>query len=222
MLKPIRYLLCQLELEGIRIVGDRLIRRISADVPEFPLMLLARTCDDHSLICVDDQMPAYLRATLLKSRPQFVGIEVVLRILESSGFLARARHYQTYIFPDDLPHEGLDLVRSFSPDDPKVKAFGMGGLPGRVFAIESRGEILSACGSSRQNHRCAQAWVVTHPRHRRKGYARKVVTAWAASLQEDGIIPFYSHEAQNEASGCVAESLGLPEVFSQTVVERAV
>jgi GNAT superfamily N-acetyltransferase len=222
MLKPIRYLLCQLELEGIRIVGDRLIRRISADVPDFPLMLLAETCDDHSLICVDDQLPAYLRAALFQSRPQFVGAEVVLRMLESSGIIARARYYRTCIFPDELSHEGLEQVKCLQPDDLKVRAFGMGGLPGPVFAIESRGEILSACASSRQNHRCAEASVMTHPRHRRKGYARKVVTAWAASLQVDGIIPFYSHELHNDASALVAESLGLQEVFTETVVERAI
>ncbi len=222
MLKPIRYLLCQLELEGIRIVGDRLIRRVSADVADIPLMLLAETCDGHSLICVDDQVPAYLRATLLQSKPQFLGIEVAVRILESSGILARAHHYKTYVFPDDLPRDGLDQVRAFSPDDLKVKAFGMGDLPGRIFAIENRGEIISACASSRQNHRCAEAWVVTHPGYRRKGYARKVVMAWAASLQADGIIPFYSHEVQNTALACVAESLGLAEVFEETIVERAV
>ncbi len=221
-MKPIRYLLCQLELEGIRIVGHRLIRRVSAEATDFPIMLMAETCDGHSLICLDDQVPAYLRTALLQSNPQFLGVEVVVRILEASGFIARAHQYQTYIFPDELPTDDLRQVKCFSGDDLRVAAFGMRDVSGRVFAIESDGEILSACVSSRQNHRCAEAWVVTHPRHRRKGYARQVVAAWAASLQAEGIIPFYSHDIQNTDSARVAESLGLREVFSETVVERAV
>ncbi len=221
-MKPIRYLLCQLELEGIRIVGHRLMRRVSAEAADFPIMLMVDTCDGHNLICVDDQVPAYLRTALLRSKPQFLGSDVVLRILEASGFIARAHQYRTYIFPEDPPREDLSQVRRLSGDDPRVVAFGMREAAGRVFALESDGEILSACVSSRQNHRCAEAWVVTHPRQRGKGYARKVVAAWASSLQAEGIIPFYSHDPQNTSSARVAERLGLQEVFSETVVERAV
>src|SRR5512142_1136713 len=110
-MKPIRYLLCQLELEGIRIVGDRLIRRVSAETEDFPILLLAETCDAQRLLCVDDRVPAYLRAALLQSKPQFLGIEAALRILEASGILARSSQYVTYVFPDELARTDLLQVK---------------------------------------------------------------------------------------------------------------
>src|SRR5512143_1951461 len=221
-MKPIRYLLCQLELEGIRIVGDRLIRRVSAEAADFPLMLLADTCDGQRLVCVDDQLPAYVRTVLLESKPQLARIEMALRILEASGILATATEYKTYVFPEQLAYQTTEPVRCLHSEDPKVIAFGMGRLPGPVFAIENGAAILSACASSRQNHRCAEAWVMAHPEHRRKGYGRKVVAAWALALQAQGILPFYSHDTQNLESALLAESLELREVFTETVIDRAV
>ena len=221
-MKPIRYLLCQLELEGIRIAADGLIGRVSPRVADFPLMIVARTCDGQRLVCVDDQLPAYVRTVLLESKPQLTRIEMALRILEASGILATENEYKTYVFPEHLAYETTEPVRCLHPEDPKVIAFGMGRLRGPVFAIENGEAILSACVSSRQNHRCAEAWVMTHPEHRRKGYGRKVVAAWAVALQAQGILPFYSHDTQNVESALLAESLELREVFTETVIGRAV
>ena len=220
-MKPIRYLLCQMELEGIRINGDHLISRVSPDVPDFPLMLFADTCDGQHLACLDDQVPSYLRTPLLEGTPQFSRVEAAVRIFESCGIIASAHEYRTYIFPEHLSYETTERVKCLRADDPRVKAFGMAGLPGPVFAVEKLGQILSACVSSRRNHRCAEAWVMTQPGQRRKGYGREVVVAWAVALQSEGIIPFYSHDVRNEESCRLAESLQLTEVFTETVIERA-
>lgn len=222
VMKPIRYLLCQLELEGIRIAAEGLIGRVSPDTRDFPLMIVARTCDGQRLVAVDDQLPPYVRTLLLESKPQLTKIEMALRILDVSGILASASEYRTYVFPDHLARETTGPVRCLYRQDPKVIAFGMGGLPGPVFAIQDEDAILSACVSARQNHRCAEAWVMTRPEYRRKGYGRQVVAAWAAALRAQGILPFYSHDTQNLESALLAERLELQEVFTETVIERAV
>ena len=222
VMKPVRYLLCQMELEGIRILGDHLIARVSSDTPDFPLMIIACTADGQRLTVVDDHLPRYLRTALLESKPEFSRGEAAVRILEVCGIIARANEYQTHIFPEHVTLEPSEQVKCLATDDPRVKALGMGGLPGRVYAIEKDGQLLSACVSSRQNHRSAEAWVVTHPRYRRKGYGRSVVAAWGMAAQAEGLIPFYSHDVRNEPSALLAQSLGLSQAFTETVIERAV
>jgi len=51
--------------------------------------------------------------------------------------------------------------------------------------------------------------VETLPDHRRRGYARQVVAAWAARTLANGKIGFYSHLADNHPSAALARSLGL-------------
>ncbi len=91
-------------------------------------------------------------------------------------------------------------------------------MPGEVYAIESQGQIISACTSSRQDAACAEAWVVTDSGHRRRGLAKRAVTAWAGELLRHGLIPFYSHAIENDASTGLARSLGLIPVFNETVI----
>ncbi len=62
-LKPIDYLLRQMELEGIKRAGEDLITRISPNVDEYPLVLCARTADNEGLVCFDDELPREVRAT---------------------------------------------------------------------------------------------------------------------------------------------------------------
>lgn len=221
-MKPIRYLLCQMELEGIRILADHLIGRVSSDTPDFPLMIVASTTDGQRLVVVDDRLPRYLRTALLESKPEFSRVEAAVRILEVCGIVARANEYRTYVFPEQLVVEVREQVTPLATNHPRVKALGMGGLPGCVYAIEKDGQVLSACASSRQNHRSAEAWVVTHPKYRCRGYGRAVVAAWGMAAQAEGLIPFYTHDVRNEPSALLAQSLGLSEAFTETVIERAV
>src|SRR5512141_2240848 len=134
-MQPIRYLLCQLELEGIRIAADHLISRLNSDLAEFPLVLLAETCDGQRLFCLDDRLPPYLRTALLESKPEFSRLEAAVRILEASGIIARATEYRTYTFPEQLAHESTEDVQYLDSDDPRLKAFGMAGLPGGAHAL---------------------------------------------------------------------------------------
>jgi predicted GNAT family acetyltransferase len=114
----------------------------------------------------------------------------------------------------------MEAVKCFSQEDSKVIAFGFNGLADKVFAIEKDGMLVSACVSSRQNSKSAEAWVFTHPGYRRKGFAQQVVTAWAGSLLKEGLVPFYSYEVENTNSALLAKRLKLIQVFEETVIEK--
>jgi len=219
-MRPTEYLLRQMELEGIQRVANDLIAGLSPNTDDFPLVLLARTSDGQSLICFDDLLPVEVRDQLPKNDLQSFKTETAIEVFEKSGILAKVNHYKTYIFPDSFESANVDNVKCFSQDDPKIATFGFNGLADKIFAIEREGMILSACASSRQNSISAEAWVFTHPGHRRKGFAQQVVTAWASNLQKEGVIPFYSHNVENTNSALLAKRLNLIDVFDETVIEK--
>jgi GNAT acetyltransferase len=220
-MNPIDFLLLQMELEGIKRAGEELITRISPNVDEFPLVLCARTTDNQRLICFDDALTNEVRARMPMDELGGFKTEAAIEVFERHGIHAKANRFRTYIFQDGFPVAEIGEVKCFSQDDPKISAFGFSGLADKVFAIEQDGEIVSACVSSRQNATCAEAWVFTHPDQRHKGLAQSVVKAWAADLKKEGIIPFYSHNVENDASARLAKKLGLMHVFDETVIEKA-
>jgi GNAT superfamily N-acetyltransferase len=218
-MKPIDYFLQQLELEGVRRVADDLITRASPNVQDFPLVLLARMSDGESIICFDDLLPVELRNRLLKEDLQAIKTKFAIKVFRKSGIITKVSHFRTYIFPDYFASTVMNGVKCFYRDNPKIEAFGFNGLAEKVHAIEQDGIIISACVASRQNSSSAEAWVFTHPDHRRKGLAQQVVTAWAGNLQREGIIPFYSHNVENTNSAGLARRLNLIHVFDEAVIE---
>ena len=219
-MKPIDYLHLQMELEGIKAENDNCITRVSQDIVEFPLVLIACTSDEQQFVYFDSSLPLTLHNQLTVGGLQSFKIESAVEMFEDFGISSKLGHFKTYIFPDNFANVDVSSVRYFSQDDPKIVAFGFNGLADKVYAIEQAGLILSACVSSRQNSKSAEAWVFTHPNYRRKGLAQQVVTAWAGSLQREGIIPFYSHNIENKNSGKFANKLNLIHVFDETVIDR--
>ncbi|MFT3893402.1 MAG: GNAT family N-acetyltransferase [Anaerolineales bacterium] len=219
-MKPSDYLHLQMELEGIRSSGGNLIARASPYSDDLPLVLFASTVDDQKYLYFDDALSADIRDRLLTTDIPSFNIKNALDIVRMLGMSVNLGEFRTYIFPADL-HTDIRNVKCFRQHDPAVAAFGFSGLADTVYAIEQEGVIVSACVSSRQNGRSAEAWVATHPNHRRKGYAQQVVSAWAGSMQRQGIIPFYSHSLQNTNSGNLARTLGLIHVFDEAVIEQA-
>ena len=219
-MKPIEYLLRQIELEDIQRVSNDLITRASPNTDDFPLVLLACTSDGETLLCFDELISEEIRNKLSKDDLQAFKTESAIEVFEKSGIHAKANHFKTYIFLDNFETENLETVKCFSQDDPKIIAFGFNGLSDKVFAIENEGVIVSACVSSRQNSSSAEAWVFTHSNHRRKGLAQLVVTAWARSMKKEGLTPFYSHNIENINSARLARRLKLIEVFKETVIEK--
>lgn len=220
-MNPNNYLHLQMELEGIKRCADNLIARASQDVDEFPLILLASTSDGQKFIYFDNSLPSVLRDKLSLVDLQSFKIESAIEAFDLFGINTKSGRFKTYIFPSNLVAADFGNVKCFSQHDPKVIAFGFTGLADKVYAIEQEGVILSACVSSRQNSKSAEAWIFTHPDHRRKGLAQQVVTAWAGSLQREGIVPFYSHEAKNTNSANLANKLNLIRIFDETVIEMA-
>jgi hypothetical protein len=218
-MKPLEYLLLQIELEGIKRVSGNLITRISQDMDDLPLVLLAYTSDGESLVCFDELISEEIRCKLPKDLQAFHA-DLAIEVFEQSGIQAKASHFRTYICPESFKSANVETVKCFSPDDPKIIAFGFNGLADKVYAIEDEGVILSACVSSRKNSKSAEAWVFTHPDHRRKGLALQVVTAWAGNMQKEGLVPFYSHNVENISSALLAKHLNLIPVFEETVIEK--
>src|SRR5688500_2819861 len=82
------------------------------------------------------------------------------------------------------------------------------------FAAVSDGQVVSVCGSVRTTRDADEAGVETHPAHRGRGHAPRVVLAWASAVRAAGRLPLYSTSWQNTASRAVARKLGLVQIGS--------
>jgi GNAT superfamily N-acetyltransferase len=87
------------------------------------------------------------------------------------------------------------------------------------FEVHVDDAVASLCCSSRENDKAAEAWVETEPFHRRRGYARAVVAAWACSVRDAGKVALYTHSEDNVASAAVAASLRLVPWMSYVNIE---
>ncbi len=79
---------------------------------------------------------------------------------------------------------------------------------GEQFVVLADGKPACRAWSERSNAHCAEVAVETHPEHRRKGYARQAVAAWAQEVIGSGRVALYSYKAENRASQALARSLG--------------
>ncbi len=79
-----------------------------------------------------------------------------------------------------------------------------------VYAVIADGVAVSACYSSRLTPEAAEAGLATVEAFRGRGYAGRVVAAWANRLLASGRVPIYSTSWDNAASQAVARKLGLP------------
>lgn len=217
-MKPINYWQLQMRLEGILFDAYGCLVSAAAEAPDFPLVVLVRTVDGEVEARPAGKLPGELHGELAGREPGSLTNEALLGMLGAAGIQAKAERFATYVFPGHFEAASSDDVLCLAQGDRRVEDFGFGGMPGEVYAIESQGRILSACVSSRQDAACAEAWVVTESGHRRRGLAKRVVTAWAGNLLRKGLIPFFSHAIENEASAGLAGSLGLIPVFNETVI----
>ncbi|HET8844891.1 MAG TPA: GNAT family N-acetyltransferase [Ktedonobacteraceae bacterium] len=108
------------------------------------------------------------------------------------------------------------VARLLTPDDSAlVERFD----PGEVeyyFHPECRplvgvvvdGRLLSLAHSSRRTARACELGINTLPEARRRGYALAATLLWAASIVQEGLIPFYSAFAENTASLGLASAAG--------------
>ena len=78
-----------------------------------------------------------------------------------------------------------------------------------LMALVLDGQAVSVCGSVRITAYVHEAGVDTAAAFRGRGYAPRVVTAWARAVSALGAEPLYSTGWQNVASRAVARKLGL-------------
>ena len=145
-------------------------------------------------------------ATVWDGRPEFFD---ALRVAE--GGLERREHL-TYTPSGRARVEAGSLAQRLSSGDERLRHFedGFFGIDyADVFAVLADGKVVAAAASSREDEAAAEAWVFVSPPYRRRGLAGHVARAWLVNAQERGLIPFYSHLAENLASRGLARSLRL-------------
>lgn len=215
------YLHLQMRLEGKALIGEYFMRQVEA-VPdeEMPLMLIAQLAGKELVAYYDEAIPYDLQNELAKIflEIQFPEIDPLLNLLRLRNLGFEVGHYKTYVFPARFAIEAE--VICFSKQDPKVKAFGFDGFAEPIYALEQEDKLVSACVSARENDRCGEAWVYTDVAYRHRGFAQKVVNAWARSLMENGKVPFYSHKLENIASASLARKLELQLAFEEITIAQ--
>jgi hypothetical protein len=78
-----------------------------------------------------------------------------------------------------------------------------------MVALTVDGHAAAVCCSGRRTGTAHEAAVETAAPYRGRGYAARVVGAWARAVREMGCVPLYSTSWQNEASRDVARKLAL-------------
>jgi GNAT superfamily N-acetyltransferase len=183
-----------LELECVRIVGDRMVR-IPCDNPDdLYRFYIARTTSGYVRYYAHTLPTSVYRA--LQALPDEVAFSAPAKVMP---LLAR-----------DQPCETIFQGRSYTfaepppPDSfPDTRWHNMG------WEIRIGGETVARAWSSRENGQAAELAVETHPEHRRRGYARQVASAWAHYILAQGKIAFYSHRVSNAPSAALAQDLGV-------------
>lgn len=203
----------ELECKGVE-AGDSLVRIPCAEPDEIDRFLVTLHDGAYTAYFRHD-LPAHTRERLAALPPAqaFDEPETIRAILAQDALCERMWADKSYVFPPTLPPSlHPDAVRL---DDERRCSLSErpdlgGGIAGKTaYAIITRDHIVSLCRSVRENGKSAEAWVVTEPEFRRRGYARQVTAAWARDVQRQGKVPFYSHLTDNRASEALAHSLGL-------------
>jgi GNAT superfamily N-acetyltransferase len=143
-------------------------------------------------------------------------LEALLEALRADEAVRSVVAGPAYRFPDALPAASavtritganLHLLRRMNWNLETLAAELDGWAP--MLAVIEDDAAVSLCFSSRLTARAAEAGVETLEPYRGRGYARRVVAAWAHAMRATGRIPMYSTSWTNLASQAVACTLGL-------------
>jgi hypothetical protein len=133
-------------------------------------------------------------------------------VLARSGPVERSWAGPAYCFPEEISPPGAIRVTRRNADvlEPLLQAW----LPDvahsqPMLAVVVSGRAVAVCASVRRSASAHEAGVETASNHRRRGYAARAVSAWAAAVRDIGRVPLYSTSWQNEASIAVARKLRL-------------
>ena len=115
-------------------------------------------------------------------------------------------------FPDAIsPPQNAIKIETLEPLLRHFVGWTQDELPERspIMAVYEAGAAVSVCFCARRSAFAAEAGVETAPAYRGRGYAATAVAAWAARIQQSGLLPIYSTSWENVSSLAVARKLGL-------------
>jgi hypothetical protein len=150
-------------------------------------------------------VPASMRAELARLGAD--SVDVALATIAPRLGLAgplRARRFATSVLPEPFPRGTW----------PNAELVGE-----RAVVWASDGSEASAAWSAREDAHAAECAVETLEPYRRRGLARQVTAAWATRVLGLGRVPFFSHQAANDASRALAASLRAVPVFEVVTLE---
>lgn len=203
-----------LELECIGMDAEDQLHRIPCTHPDTVPRVYAVRCDKGNLLFFRRDTPQTIRERIARMPFDkfFTHPDMVNRVMAAHSACMEIYIGRSYVFPTGL-NDFLypDVVRLSCIDRALVRRYDpeLNLHQREVFGILVDGMVVSTCESSRENNAAGEAWVRTLEAYRRRGYARQVTLAWAHSLQQQGKVPFYSHNWENAASCAVAQSLRL-------------
>jgi RimJ/RimL family protein N-acetyltransferase len=212
---PLEYLFLQMKLEGKGYNQDGLLSSLGPGSEDIPLIILAKGNDGKQISFYSSSTPSEIQNDIKNHKITFSDSEQLIGQIHSHNIPIKVGRYKTYIFPEIIEEQNTNEVLCLSKSDTRVIDFGFSGLGNSIYTLLRDGVIVAACVSTRENNECAESWVFTSPENRRKGFAQKVVLAWAKGNRGSGIIPFYSHENDNIPSMELASKLGLIPVFEE-------
>ncbi len=137
-----------------------------------------------------------------------------VELLSSHGPVEAIWHGPAYRFTNtecdnepnvvDIEPSNMELLKAHMDD-------WLADVPHRhpFLALVDGGHAVAVCASVRITPDAHEAGVETAPSYRRRGYAARVVAAWAKAVSLVNAEPLYSTSWDNRASQAVAQSLGL-------------
>ena len=209
----------QLQLETLFVVDG--LRRICSSrepkptpAPAFFFIRGEAACAWAVRADVAERVASELDRLASEERPSAVWDQPLLHARRYEDILGRRiKSGPAFEFPDRLPAtHGASIVR----DEAALNHHFAGWVSGEIEAgrapvmgIHENGHPVSVCFCARRSAVAAEAGVETASASRGRGYAPRVVAAWAAVVREQGIVPLYSTGSENHASLAVARKLDL-------------
>lgn len=150
----------------------------------------------------------------LRAEPQ--NLVAFVSVLEQNSIRSQPSSGPAYRFPDSIAPSAnttritpanVHLVERMGPDWDGFGAELADREP--CWAVIRDDQAVSVCFSARLGDTAAEAGVETLEECRGRGLAVSVISAWARSVRDMGLIPLYSTSWDNLASQTVARKLGL-------------
>lgn len=147
-------------------------------------------------------LPFFNQRLPLESRSRILALDLA-QAFESTQSIER-------LISEYLPvsYDG-QFVSAMIPHQPDLEEFTLATYQNGQVVICVDDQPVCWAWSERSNAYCAEVAVKTQPEHRRKGFARMAVAAWAHRVIASGRIALYSYRVDNLPSHFLGRSLDI-------------